>query len=249
MKYLFLPFPLDICLRLFYNNRKIFHLIYGDINYGIKEQKIVFLGDSITEGVGVKDKNNTYWKRFMQDGCEVFGYGISGTRIARQVHMRTHPWVDDNYFIIRLSQMEETADVVVVFGGSNDFGHGDAAFGNIDERIDETFYGALHNLYTALKEKYPKAIIVVMTPLHRLNEHRIYNELNVRNAGCLEDYVNIIKEVAEYHKLPVLDLYNLCPIDPEIPQQQKTLMPDGVHPNDDGQKLIYELLLNFLNNL
>ena len=113
----------------------------------LKDKKILFLGDSITEGIGVADPNNIYWKRLEQDGCKVYSYGVSGTRIARQVSLRIYPYVDDNYFVTRLPQMEKNADVVVVFGGTNDFGHGDAALGKMDDRTDDTFYGATHNLF------------------------------------------------------------------------------------------------------
>ena len=51
----------------------------------IRNKKILFLGDSITEGFGPQDINNVYWKRLEQNcGCTSVGFGISGTRIARQ---------------------------------------------------------------------------------------------------------------------------------------------------------------------
>ena len=215
----------------------------------LNNKKILFLGDSITEGVGVSDLKYLYWKRLEAEGCDVYGYGISGTRIARQVTIRINPWVDDRHYVTRLPQMEDTADVVVIFGGTNDYGHGDAALGCMDDRTDDTFYGALHNLYTACREKYPTATIVVMTPLHRLWENRVYNDFNFRNVGTLETYVNIIKEVAEFYKLPVLDLYNVCPLDPNDEAQKNELAPDGLHPNDKGQELIYQCLKDFLMKL
>ena len=212
----------------------------------LQNKKILFLGDSITEGVGVSTPDKLYWKRFENDGCEVYGYGISGTRIARQVSLHIYPYVDDNYFVTRLPQMEAIADVVVVFGGTNDFGHGDAALGKIDDRTDDTFYGATHNLLISLQEKYPNATIVVMTPLHRLNESRYYNDLNIRTVGDLQTYRNILAEVAHFHKIPVLDLYNLCPINPENSDHQKQYIPDGLHPNDNGHEVIYQMLRDLL---
>lgn len=54
------------------------------------------------------------------------------------------------YFCGRLDEMDKNADAVVVFGGTNDYGHGDAPFGLFTDRTDETFYGACHTLMSEL---------------------------------------------------------------------------------------------------
>lgn len=68
--------------------------------------------------------------------------------------------------------MEPEADVIVVFGGTNDFGHGDAPLGTMSDRTPYTFYGACHVLIRKLLERYPEAELVFMTPLHRYVEER-----------------------------------------------------------------------------
>lgn len=95
--------------------------------------------------------------------------------------------------------MNEEADVIVVFGGTNDFGHGDAPIGNMNDRTPDTFYGALHCLYENIIRKFSDAFIFVITPLHR------HNENNPKGSGCkaydglvLREYVKIIREVADY---------------------------------------------------
>ena len=214
----------------------------------IKAKKMVFLGDSITEGSGVQDKNNLYWKRFEKVyGAEVYGYGIGGTRIARQ-HTPSLNERSDLYFGLRVEGMEEGADIVVVFGGTNDFGHGDAAMGKMSDRTDDTFYGALHNLYTSLINKYPTALIVVMTPCHCVGDH-LYYEGNIRRVGILKDYVNVIKEVAQYHSLPVLDLYSVLGINPSHEKLRELYMPDGLHPNDAAHERIFDRLRHFIETL
>ena len=48
--------------------------------------KLVFLGDSITEGVGASRPENNYVNVVAKMlGCVVENYGIGGTRIARQM--------------------------------------------------------------------------------------------------------------------------------------------------------------------
>ena len=213
--------------------------------------KINFLGDSITEPYGTSDISHAYWKLLeARDGVIARGYGIGGTRIARQqVPMPPENAKWDRYFLSRVPQMDPDADVITVFGGTNDYGHGDAAIGDFRDRTDDTFYGALHNLYHALIVKYPGRPIVVMTPLHRENETRVYNELGVRTVGTLEDYVDIIQEVAAYYSLPVLDLYRTSGMNPNIPELKARYNPDCLHPNDAGHELIYHKLRELLIRL
>ena len=215
----------------------------------IQNKKILFLGDSITEGYGPQDIENVYWKRLERScGCTSVGFGISGTRIARQQKPSPDPR-EDQYFRSRVASMDEQADVVVIFGGTNDYGHGDAAIGCFDDRTDDTFYGALHNLYSDLIAKYPTAQLVVMTPLHRLGENEAYNTWGLRTVGCLQDYVDIICEVAGYYGIPVLDLHRVSGLQPEVPQLRQRYMPDGLHPNDAGHALIHDRLKGFLETL
>lgn len=215
----------------------------------IRNKKILFLGDSITEGFGPQDINNVYWKRLEQNcGCTSVGFGISGTRIARQ-QIPSHDPREDQYFRSRVASMDEEADLVVVFGGTNDYGHGDAAIGHFDDRTDDTFYGALHNLYSDLMAKYPNAQLVVMTPLHRVGENKVYNDFGVRCVGSLQDYVDIIMEVAGHYGIPVLDLHRVSGLQPEDPDLRQRYMPDGLHPNDDGHAIIHSRLKTFLETL
>lgn len=203
--------------------------------------KMNFLGDSITEGVGASSIDKVYWKRFEKDGAVVCGNGIGGTRIARQ-HTPSCEERWDRYFASRIEELDPEADVVVVFGGTNDYGHGDAPLGRMEDRNPDTFYGALHDLYSRLMKKYPAARIIPMTPLHRTEENKYINEIGVRNVGSLGDYVAIIREVAEYYALPLLDLYALSSMQPELPYNNEKFYVDGLHPSDEGYERIYNLL-------
>lgn len=102
--------------------------------------KANFLGDSITEGYGAENQEyHIYWQR-LRDNCglaQARGYGISGTRIAVQ-HWKENPKHDQD-FISRVDLMDEDADLIVVFGGTNDYDHGDAPLGNIS-RLPLDFY-------------------------------------------------------------------------------------------------------------
>lgn len=136
----------------------------------LTNKKILFLGDSITEGCGTSGGEKTFCSLIAEKhhAC-CMNYGIGGTRIARQSKPSAEErW--DNDFCSRVSKMQRDADVIVVFGGTNDYGHGDAPIGSTKDRTPDTFYGALHTLYSSLIEKYIGTPIVVITPLHRTNE-------------------------------------------------------------------------------
>lgn len=214
----------------------------------LRDKKIAFLGDSITEGIGVSDPSNIYWNILARKtDAKCFGYGIAGTRIAVQ-REPSNP-LFDRHFASRVDEMIPDADIIAVFGGTNDFGHGDAAFGTMEDRTEETFCGAMHCLLQKLIARYPLAQIVVMTPLHRLVEHCIYNELGVRQTADLEEYVNAIMKIAAYYAIPVLDLYRVSGLQPAVSVLQELYMPDGLHPNDAGHMRIAQKLKGFLNTL
>lgn len=213
----------------------------------LKGKSIVFLGDSITAGVGASCAENSYTEVLVRIGelGKSYNHGISGTRIAKQKNVKVEEPVDVLSFCERYDKMEDDADIVLVFGGTNDYGHGDAPFGNFEDRTMDTYCGAVHYLMKGLIEKYPAAQIVFATPLHREGE----NNLNDSNHLPLKVYVDKIKETAEYYSIPVLDLYGEGGIYPDSPAQKALYVPDGLHPNDAGAKKIAEKMLRFLENL
>lgn len=215
----------------------------------LKGKKIIFLGDSITEGVGAGTDGR--YPTLIERACGAicYNHGISGTRIARQHKPADPPSRMDLDFCLRAQDMEPEADIVIVFGGTNDFGHGDVPLGTIADRDETTFCGALHTLFRTLWEKYPTATIVVMTPLHRVGEHDTINEHGYPVIAPFKCIAETIKEVAAYYSLPVLDLYAVSNLNPELPVVRETFMPDGLHPNDAGHERIASRLIGFLKSL
>ncbi len=216
----------------------------------LKGSKINFLGDSITEGHGVSAMEHIYWSVLGKStGAIVRGYGVGGTRFALRREPSTNPRFDLD-FLMRAKEMDKDADAVVVFGGTNDFGHGDAPLGSFDDRTQNTFYGACHVLFDYLINAYPTSTIVIMTPLHRENEDNVHGDINkTENLAPLSAYVKIIKEVAEYYSLPVLDMWAVSGIQPRVPLIKAKYCPDGLHPNDAGHALMAKRVEGFLRSL
>ena len=206
--------------------------------------KINFLGDSITEGHGCSSVEKQFTSLIAaQYGAVTRCYGIGGTRLAKQTKPSDNPRHDLD-FPSRVAEMDPDADLIVVFGGTNDFGHGDAPFGEFSDRTADTFCGALHVLYTALLEKYPDKQIMVMTPLHRSSE-------NIPNmhGKILAEYVDMIRKAAEYYSLPLLDLWAVSGIQPAVPVMKEKYMPDGLHPNDAGHVILTNKIAKFIETL
>lgn len=211
----------------------------------LENKTVVFLGDSITAGSSATSDDRVFHALLKEETGmkEVVNLGAGGTRIARQKTPSEEAIYDDD-FNLRYDRFRKCGDIIFVFGGTNDFGHGDAPIGTFADRSPETFHGACHYLMNRLCERYYDRTVVIMTPLHRLGEDE-------RRDGRppLDAFVEIIRRTAEYYAIPTLDLYKNSRIQPAVPIVRETYCPDGLHPNDAGHALIAGLLQKYLENL
>lgn len=210
----------------------------------LKNKKINFLGDSITKGGGTSGGEALFTEvlRKRYGLTEARNYGIGGTRIAPKKNPSENP-IHDQDFCSRVEQMEEDADIVVVFGGTNDYGHGDAPFGDVSDRNSDTFCGACHVLFQSLKRRFPQSRILVLTPLHRINEEisRGTDHTGVPRP-VLASYVEAILEIVQAYDVAVLDLFHMGILDPRDPDVRETFVPDGLHPNDNGHVILADCI-------
>ncbi len=186
--------------------------------------KINALGDSMTAGAVVQDKNNLYFNvvGILCGAEESRNYGSNGTTIAG---------IMPTNFVDRAMFMEKDANLVLVLGGTNDFYY-NIPLGTDQDRTYFTFYGAVHMLCSRLQAVYPDSDIVFMTPLHRVDE---FGEVN-KNGDTLEEFAFVIKQVCGEYGIPVLDLYHEEQLN--FGTNKELFMPDGLHPDDLGQMAI-----------
>lgn len=218
--------------------------------------KVNFLGDSITEGVGVADQANRYDNRLaaMCQLSKVNNYSISGTRLAHQIHPSEKPRYD-LCFCGRAYDMDETADMVVVYGGVNDYIHGDAPFGSMGDTTPATFCGGVYFLMCFLRETYGDKPIIFMTPARSFLRKEVDDRYVSTHAKKLPggkpliDYVDVILETAKQFNVSVLDLYRDLGIDPHDPAQFEAYTVDGLHFNDAGHEVIAQRLKEFIEAL
>lgn len=198
--------------------------IKGDI-------KLNVLGDSIAYGDKLSD---TAWAfpNLLGNACgavKINNYGWCGSAIAG-----IHP----DKFIDRYTAMDRDANLILVFGGTNDYGgyrEKGTSIGKLGDLSPECFYGSLNLLMCGLKQMYPKGEIVFLTPLKR-NGYLRRNQ----SGYCLNQYVTGINEMANFYGIRVLDLFNEPELD--FASKKNLYLIDGLHPNEMGQALISKYL-------
>lgn len=222
----------------------------------IKGFKVNFLGDSITEGIGVDNQQNRY-DNILKSSCglsAVNNYSISGSRLAHQIHPSEKPRYD-LCFCGRAYDMDESADMVIVYGGVNDYIHGDAPFGKIGDTTPATYCGGVYFLMNYLREVYADKPIIFMTParsfLRKQVDDRVVSTHQKKLPGGkpLVDYADVILETAKKFDVAVLDLYRTLGLDPHDDECFNTYTIDGLHFNDEGHKILAQKLIDFISKL
>lgn len=208
-----------------------------------KDKKINFIGDSITYGAYTPVGGGSHQraeKRYCEVACEILGatcrnYGSSGTSISSTTYQSPTA-----AFSRRYATMDNDADMVVVVGGTNDYGT-NVVLGSIADTEDVSFYGALNVLCKGLAEKYPGKRIVFITPFHRANE-------GANSAGfTLAQYRQAIFDVArDVYGFAVLDGWAVG-LSPKKPAIKAQYIVDGLHPNPPGHELIGQSVAHMLN--
>lgn len=212
----------------------------------IKGKIIDILGDSIAEGAMASSPLLSFPSLLSrQYGAIVNNYGIGGARIARQSNSKDEYYPYD--FNFRATSMDKNADIIIIFGGTNDFGHGDAAIGDEKDTSVYTFCGALNTLIMALKNTYSKAKIIFITPLERSNMMNPYGSGYKEKPGALlYTYVNIIIKKAKENNCLVLDLFHDSDFKLDQNGYNPNLFDDMLHPNDMGHALIAKKIVDFI---
>ena len=213
--------------------------------------KLLFLGDSITEGVGASAKEKNYVNLVRAAiGCEAVNYGVSGTRIGRQTHVYCDNTVWNYDFRLRAQIMDGEADKVFVFGGTNDYGHGSLYLGNPNERIPETFCTELRLLIEDLIDKYGKEKLCFLLPLRRYKDEKgiaCKGDSGDELGASLFEYVKAMREIVSEYGIDFVDLYENGIPKPLISTGDQYTV-DGVHPNDKGYEIIANRICEYINN-
>ena len=194
------------------------------------------LGDSITEGYLANKNYSDYIRENNQ--ATVNNYGISGSTISGG---------DKGYHSLceRYIEMTDNADYVFVMGGTNDFIHS-IKIGENDSKDTSTFKGSLNVLIEGLINKYPHSKIAFSTPIpFKFDDEYLESNLN--------KYVSAVLEICQKWSIPCLNLYACSRINPNNATMLNNYfsrdLESGVHPDENGQKIMSEIIESFLNDL
>ena len=199
----------------------------------------VFVGDSITAGTGT---TKTYYQ-FLE---ETLGFGsVTAMGVAGSCVSAASDYGQSNQPLINRYQSIPSADLIVVFMGTNDYGH-ETPLGSVEDTQDGTFYGALNTIIPALVAKHTSSKIVFVTPLHRygfgtskiLGTQFTYDHIPNGVGATLGDYVDALKTVCANNGVSVIDLHTEYTLDPADADVRTNYMPDGLHPNAAGHEVI-----------
>lgn len=208
--------------------------IIADSEVDFSDCKITCLGDSITAASNLDTIENYQSMSYPSQLGEILGaeevvnLGIGGSSIGRY-------W--ENAFVDRYQKIPEDTDVILVMGGTNDgFCASEKELGSLEKREKDTFTGDLDELLFGLQKDYPDAQIVLITPLPN-----VLHDLLRKSRDYLlpqSAFVRVMKQLGEEHGIPVIDLYNSNFLDTHDAAVIHALMPDGVHGNETGYRML-----------
>lgn len=222
------------------------YLYYQEKTNDIKTINI--LGDSITYGVGASETSKRYSNLLENfSNVKVNNYGLSASKIS--------DLVDDevNSFVDRVVTMETNADMVIIFGGTNDYWHKKTSIGTESDTDTSTFYGALNYLFEYINTNFVNKEILCVIPFKQYYASIGGNSDNDFGYGTLNDFRKALINRCEYHSIPYLDLYTMSGMDMAHNTTHRSVFgsstSDCVHPNNNGHEKIAKLLANYINNI
>jgi len=190
---------------------------------GAKETpiRVACVGDSITFGAGIDDRNNNSYPAQIQamlgDGYEVKNFGVSGATLLKQGNK---PYWNLKAFT---AAKEFQPDLVIIKLGTNDSKPGN--WKHAGEFVAN--YVEMVEIFQRLESK-PKVLICHPVPVFG-------TRWGINNKTVVEEVIPRIDEVAEATDVAVVDLY--APL-----EGKSALLPDKVHPNAEGAGVIARTL-------
>ena len=202
-----------------------------------KGKKICAYGDSVTE--------QNKWQSFVSSyfNCSFYNRGVGGTTVT-QINSSTNHMSGDT----RIETIPTDSDVVLVFGGHNDWSSAAINMGDIKtDALSESvsFKSAFALMLKKIQTRCPNAKIITMTPVGGRTEEESINQdkqFYIRDL-CMTDFANAVKEVSAYYGIPCIDINGNSGINT---LNHTTYIADVIHPNIEGGKLIANEVINGL---
>lgn len=205
----------------------------------LKGKKIVAIGDSMVYGHSLNDGRGEEWsdadtwlgKLAYRNEMRHKNYGVNGCYMSH--NPKGGQTIYDVY--ARYQSMDNDADYVVVFAGTNDC-NDSITIGTEDSTDPTTFYGALNAICDGLQAKYPTAKIAFFTP---------YARSGIK--GRCKQYRDAICTACERGGIPVFDNIKNGGINWDVTEQVNLLtLNDTYHLNVAGMEWASQKYEKFL---
>ena len=189
--------------------------------------RVACVGDSITYGHGIKDRLHDAYpgvlSTMLGEKYDVRNFGVSGTTTMMGTDM---PYMNEQAYKDALAF---NPNIVTIKLGTNDSKpynwNGNDHFKKDLKTLIESF--------RALPSK-PQIWLCLPVPAYghawSINDSVIYNGV-----------IPFIKEVAQEENLPLIDLNTPF-------QGKRQYFPDTIHPNEEGEKMIAEIIFDYVFN-
>ncbi len=207
----------------------------------MKAKTFSILGDSIStfekcnppenevfypkEGCDVLAMEHTWW-HLLKEGTQlhlIMNESYSGSRISR-----TGSRPPTSSFLSQTRQRRLGGDIIIVFGGTNDFGQAE------DPATLEVFSKAYDQLVRTMIEIHQGSKLYFCTPLQRTD--KALDEVNIHSWSQNDLAWTIRKTVGRYPEATLIDL-GAYPM-----QEGDGMLFDGLHPTRQGMTLIASLV-------
>lgn len=154
------------------------------------------------------------------------------------------------YFEATIAGLEmvdmEAVEIILIEHGLNDFYAG-VPLRNEENPMDEyTFAGALRSVFEALRKVSPDARILLVTPTYTWMLGQYTCEEFDAGYGNQQAYVEEEIKIAAEYGIEVIDVYHDV-FPHEEPEDWRLYTADGLHPNEEGRRLIVRKILEYLD--
>ncbi len=231
--------------------------IYAKDYEGGEEITVNVIGDSISYDTSTNAGSNKYhgvWAGTFK--MQINNYSRGGTNIKGTGAYDVTEWEG---FAPRLERMingdvrehdavsnKENPDLIVIFGGVNDYNTNTAIGTANDTTKEDSYMGAVCELIRKAKRAYPDAKLVFFTPLKSDSSILFGSDMNMRPAE-LEEYANAMVEVCKKYNVACVDLYHNEKLD--FTGALSKYLSDGIHPTTTGHRLLAAVAIEEMEKL
>lgn len=206
--------------------------------------RILVFGDSITYGAWDKEGG---WVRRLRKSldednlsklsnsdfyCIVYNLGVSGDDTEHLLERFEHE---------TKSRLEEGDETIIIFA----IGINDSQFNPDNNNFNtppQKFQSNIKSLMNLARKFSSKIIFIGLTPVNESKTSPIPWEVDKSYKNdYIRKYNEIIKSICKENKISFIEIF-----DKFVKENYNNLLEDGLHPNSEGHKQIFEIVRDFL---